>query len=159
MILVQLRRAHPLFPLRPFLAPLVDALEDGDGTVRECARQSVVEIFTAPGVTDAARTDLKKEMTKKGVRKTIVDSVLLKLLSGEGRNTPSGDGVDNRDETPQIAIGSSVPSIGRSVSHVAVTDLDRPASRAGDANSGDAEVTPVYVGPETDLFCVLMLRL
>ena len=140
---------------------MVDALEDGDGTVRECARQSVVEIFAAPGVTDAARTDLKKEMTKKGVRKTIVDSVLLKLLSGEGRNTPSGDSVDSRDETPQpSAIASkhpapSVPAIGRSASHGTVTDLDRPASRAGDANLGDTDVTPVYVGPKTLPFYLL----
>ena len=55
--------------------------------MRECARQSVVELFTGPGVTDAARADLKKEMTKKGVRKTIADSVLARVLAG-GASTP-----------------------------------------------------------------------
>lgn len=79
--LVHLRRAHPSFPIRPYLSQLVEALEDSDGTVRDCARTSVIEIFTAPGVTDAARADLKKEMTKKNVRKTIVDAVLGKLMA------------------------------------------------------------------------------
>lgn len=153
LTLVQLRRNHSLFPLRPFLSPLVDALEDGDGTVRECARHSVVEIFTGQGVTDAARTDLKKEMTKKGVRKTIVDSVLIKLLSGESPNIPSGDSVDGREEIRPSIFASRKPSTpfmpntGRFVSHGAVSDLDAPAAvRAGDTPSPDPDVAPVYVG-------------
>lgn len=40
-----------------------------------------MELFTSPGVTDAARADLKKEMTKKGVRKATMDSVLGQVLS------------------------------------------------------------------------------
>lgn len=40
-----------------------------------------MELFTSPGVTDAARADLKKEMTKKGVRKATMDSVLSQVLS------------------------------------------------------------------------------
>jgi CLIP-associating protein 1/2 len=153
LTLVQLRRSYPLFPLRPFLSPLVEALEDGDGTVRECARQSVVEIFTGQGVTDAARTDLKKEMTKKGVRKTIVDNVLTKLLSGEGRNTPSGDNVDGKDDPSLSALTAHkpsapfVPATGRSVSQNIAADVDVPASRAGEVQPGDVEVTPVYVSP------------
>lgn len=56
----------PCFPLRPYLPLLVELLEDSDSNVREVARQSVVELFTGPTVTDAARADLKKEMAKKG---------------------------------------------------------------------------------------------
>ncbi|KAF8520121.1 clasp N terminal-domain-containing protein [Gautieria morchelliformis] len=157
LTLVQLRRSHPLFPLRPFLSPLVDALEDGDGTVRECARQAVVEIFTGHGVTDAARTDLKKEMTKKGVRKTIVDSVLIKLLSGEGRNTPLGDNADGKEDSRPSTLTAHKPSApfmpttGRSVSHSVVSDLDTPPNRAGEINPGDADVTPVYIASARDL--------
>lgn len=153
LTLVQLRRSHPLFPLRPFLSLLVDALEDGDGTVRECARHSIVEIFTGQGVTDAARTDLKKEMMKKGVRKTIVDGVLIKLLSGEGRITPSGDSADGKDDSRPATLTAQKPSvpfvpiIGRSVSQSTAPDLDTPTSRAGDVPSGDADVAPVYVSP------------
>ena len=71
-----------MFPIKSYLPQLVEALEDTDGTVRDTARQSVVELFTGANVTDTARADLKKEMAKKNVRKTIVDSVLLKLMSG-----------------------------------------------------------------------------
>lgn len=60
---------------------MVAALEDSDSNVRECAKQSLVALFTSPGVTDAARADLKKEMTKKGVRKATIDSVLNQVLS------------------------------------------------------------------------------
>ncbi|KZT33731.1 hypothetical protein SISSUDRAFT_992747, partial [Sistotremastrum suecicum HHB10207 ss-3] len=82
LTLVHIRRRHPTFPIRPFLTPLVEALEDSDGTVRECARHSVIEIFTAPSVADAARADLKREMAKKNVRKGIVEEVLAKVLGG-----------------------------------------------------------------------------
>jgi CLIP-associating protein 1/2 len=87
LTLVNLRRANPHFPLRPFLSNLVDTLEDSDGGVRDCARASVIEMFTAPTVTDGARADLKKEMTKKGVRKGIVDSVLGQLFSSNAQIT------------------------------------------------------------------------
>jgi len=67
----------------------VTVLEDSDSNVRECAKQSLVELFTSPGVTDAARADLKKEMTKKGVRKTTVDSVLSQVLSASTNSLTS----------------------------------------------------------------------
>jgi len=48
-----------------------------------------VELFTSPGVTDAARADLKKEMTKKGVRKATMDSVLSQVLSSSTNSLAS----------------------------------------------------------------------
>jgi CLIP-associating protein 1/2 len=106
----------------------VDALEDSDAHVRDCARTSVVELFSGPGVTDAARADLKKEMTKKGVRKTIIDSVLSKLLSvstsgsnsgvRSGAVTPVGGGGHSEfgseagDATPLAASTTTAPGKG-----------------------------------------------
>ncbi|KAI0356623.1 hypothetical protein OH77DRAFT_1423568 [Trametes cingulata] len=162
LVLVHIRRTHHLFPLRPYLPYLVDALEDTDGAVRECARQSVVELFTGPGVTDAARADLKKELTKKGVRKTIVDSVLTKVLSGSaGPSTPptmsdagseNGDGAAASKEyvPPSIALmnrrptatgssGASAP-VSRAASQGNVREMSRPASRA-------AVMSPTGEGP------------
>ncbi|KAI0676880.1 clasp N terminal-domain-containing protein [Trametes maxima] len=170
-----------MFPLRPYLPHLVDALEDTDGVVRECARQSVVELFTGPAVTDAARADLKKELTKKGVRKTIVDGVLSKILSGG--TTPStpaptsdagsenGDGAGATKEyvPPSIALmnrrptggAGSVP-VSRTVSHGNAREMSRPASRAAtavltpsgegpSAAGGGSEVKPVYIASSRDL--------
>ena len=110
--LVHLRRAHPSFPIRPYLSQLVEALEDSDGTVRDCARNSVIEIFTAPGVTDAARADLKKEMTKKNVRKTIVDIVLGKLMAAGSAATtdvgspPPSTATNDSDSTKPPALSA-----------------------------------------------------
>ena len=104
---MHIRRSHKSYPLRPYLTLLVDSLEDTDGAVRDCARQSVVELFTSPHVSDAARADLKKEMAKKGVRKTIVESVQVKLASstsggGGGLGIGSDAGSENGDAAPPV---------------------------------------------------------
>lgn len=115
-----------------------------------------MELFTGPGVTDAARADLKKEMTKKGVRKNIVDNVLAKLVAG-GANGSGGvqsDGSENGDTgvsansagakkeyiPPSLALQGRKPTGGsgasngasgmsRTVSQGNVRELSRPASR------------------------------
>ncbi|CDO74043.1 hypothetical protein BN946_scf185043.g93 [Trametes cinnabarina] len=163
LVLVHIRRTHHMFPLRPYLPLLVDALEDTDSTVRECAKQSVVELFTGPGVTDAARADLKKELAKKGVRKTIADSVLTRVLAGGASpGTPaagSDAGSENGDAAaatkeyvpPSIALmhrkpggagsgGASSAPVSRTVSQGNVREPPRPASRA-------AVMTPTGEGP------------
>ena len=148
---------------------MVDCLEDTDPHVRECARHSVVELFSGPGVTDAARADLKKELTKKGVRKTIVDGVLSKLLSGvAGSNPQSREGSENGDGTnalknkdyipPSLALLAKKPQtagsgsgLARTVSQSSVREL-RPASRATMTSplpqipSENLEIQAVYVG-------------
>jgi CLIP-associating protein 1/2 len=155
LTLVRIRRAHHLFPIRPYLPQLVAALEDGDAHVRECARPSVIELFTGPGVTDAARADLKKEMTKKGVRKTIVDGVLSKLvLSNEISDGDSASGPGTKSTPyipPSLALqGSSGTSTTRTTNTASVKDNPRPASRAAMTEpptpSGDnTDIKPVYV--------------
>ena len=173
LTLVHIRRAHHLFPLRPYLPQLVEALEDTDANVRDCARHSVVELFTGPAVTDAARADLKKEMTKKNVRKTIVDSVLTQVLAGGGRgsNTPgtnseagseNGEAGSKEYVPPSLMLmkqkqgATPVSGITRAVSGT-VRELPRPSSRTAMAAppspppdgpsgaGGGSDVTPVYV--------------
>ena len=159
LTLVHIRRKYHLFPLRPYLPQLVDALEDTDSNVRECARQSIVELFTGPGVTDAARADLKKEMTKKGVRKTIADSVLARVLAG-GASTPGpaseggssegdhgGSAAHKEYVPPSIALMNQArrPGAGttsRIVSSSSARELPRPVSRA-------AAMSPTGEGPST----------
>ncbi|KAF9468966.1 clasp N terminal-domain-containing protein [Collybia nuda] len=171
LTLVHIRRAHHQFPIRPYLPLLVECLEDTDAHVRECARQSVVELFSGPGVLDGARADLKKEMTKKGVRKTIVDGVLSKLLSGSG--TYSQEGSENGDATtkpkeyvpPSLTLQGRRPTVGsqgagvpRTVSQGSIKDISRPSSRAALVSSvpptptnENAEIQPVYITSSRDL--------
>ena len=164
LALCELRRAHHLFPLRPFLPPLVDALEDSDSNVRTQALAAVVALFTGPAVTDAARADLKKEMAKKNVRKTIVESVTARLLAASGAGPPAESGSENGDGAayvpPSMSLTNKTPgphtmgrSVSRSVSGTNVERLSRPASRtalvspvpADPATSGGADVKAVYV--------------
>ncbi|KAH7903720.1 clasp N terminal-domain-containing protein, partial [Hygrophoropsis aurantiaca] len=156
LTLVHIRRTHHLFPIRPYLPLLVDTLEDTDGNVRACAGPSVIELFTGPGVSDAARSDLKKELTKKGVRKAIVDNIQTKLMSGStrsaGASTPHSEGSENGDGIiaakkeyvpPSLMLQQGRrPTVGaasgngagngmsRAVSQGNVREIPRPASRS-----------------------------
>jgi CLIP-associating protein 1/2 len=134
-----------------------------------------VELFTGPGVSDAARADLKKEMTKKAVRKNIVDAVLAKLVAG-GTSTGNGlqsDGSENGDTgsngakkeyippslalqgrkpTVTITTGASSGGMPRSVSQGNVKEPPRPASQTAmspplptPTENAGNEVHPVYV--------------
>ncbi|KAI0049577.1 hypothetical protein FA95DRAFT_1581638 [Auriscalpium vulgare] len=176
LTLVDIRRKHHLFPIKPYLTMLVGALEDSDSTVRETARSSVVALFTGPGVSDGARADLKREMAKKSTRKTIVDSVLAKVLSAstssigsEGSDTGDGTNGTAKKEylPPSLALQGRKPTGGsesapapnamsRSVSgHV--RDFSRPASRAAAVASPPpgpdttASVQAVYIASSRDL--------
>lgn len=163
LTLVHIRRDHHTFPLRPYLPLLVEALEDTDAHVRDCARVSVVELFTGPAVTDAARADLKKEMVKKGTRKTIVDGVLSKILGGGGgasSNPASREGSESGDPPrpkeyipPSLALKGQKPAaLPRAVSHSSVRDIPRPLSRAATSSpipstptTDSPDIKPVYV--------------
>jgi CLIP-associating protein 1/2 len=159
LTLVHIRRAHHMFPIRAYLPALVEALEDSDPTVRETAKTSVVELFTGPGVTDAARADLKKELTKKNVRKTIVENVLARVLVGaSAAAAPSEAGSESGDAgyvRPSTSLGKRPGlsgSMSRSVSQP-VTEKPRPASRTAavpptsieSGGAGTADFKAVYV--------------
>jgi CLIP-associating protein 1/2 len=166
---VDIRRAHHLFPIRPYLPILVSALEDSDSTVRETAKTSFVTLFTGPGASDAARADLKRELTKKGVRKTIVDAVLLKVLGSDNTSTTAGGGADAADAPqsqaatkkeyipPSLALqaqkavgGSEVPAPGPStVSSRAVSSGYGSAKESSRPGSRTAMATPPPSGGDT----------
>ncbi|KAG9014262.1 suppressor of tub2 mutation [Tulasnella sp. JGI-2019a] len=163
--LVAIRRAQPTFPIRPYLPQLVECLEDSDGTVRDCARASIATLFSGPKVTDAARADLKNEMTKKGVRKGIVSDLLSKLLSSStpslsspstshGNNDPATE--DESTATPPTttkkpappARSQTVPIMGRSVNGAAELGNSQ-MDEVGPEQS--MEIADVYIASTRDL--------
>jgi hypothetical protein len=169
LILVQVRRIQPLFPLRPYLSQLVDCLEDTDSHVRETARRSVVELFTGPAASETARTELKKELIKKNVRKAIVDDVLSKLLMSSTNHNSSNvipgsleqDGPSSKDYVPPSgALLSERPS-GPSTStpYNRSDSLGMGSARVVSCDDSstpihfteDLETTPVYVASPRDL--------
>lgn len=178
LTLVHLRRAQPQFPIRPFLSPLVDCLEDTDAHVRDCAKTSVIDLFSGPYVTDAARADLKKELIKKNVRKTIVDGVLSKLMAASlSSSVAHTGGSENGDDSsssyvpPSLMLAGKrprVPSQGSGVSKFSSSTngkepFSRPQSRgsapspaptqAQTPTSSDpsSDVRPVYIASSKDL--------
>ncbi|KAI0030224.1 clasp N terminal-domain-containing protein [Vararia minispora EC-137] len=147
LALVDIRRTHHLFPIRPYLTLLVGTLEDSDANVRETARTAIVELFTGPGVTDAARADLKKELTKKGVRKTIVDGVLERILSksmNSSTETPPA-GKANGDAQPKPYIPPSLALQARKQTASAEAPPSGPAS-SGSRAVGSSTVASKVAG-------------
>jgi len=125
-----------------------------------------VELFTSPGVTDAARADLKKEMTKKGVRKATMDSVLSQVLSAstssftsapsnelsqsEGKKEYVPPSLALLGKTPSTLSNGSGSTTGPTVMARARTTsrgntgpkvLSRPPSRAGVASPTPTEAS------------------
>lgn len=99
-------------------------------------------------------------MSKKNVRKTIVDGVLSKLLGNTGsQSTPqSHEGSENGDAVskakeyipPSLALKQKTTAMTRSVSHGSVKDGPRPVSRSAmssptPTSSEIGEIKPVYV--------------
>jgi len=176
LTLVHIRRSHHLFPLKPYMTMLVETLEDTDGNVRAIASPSVIELFTGPGVSDAARADLKKEMTKKNVRKGIMDNILSKLVSGRSNGARTPDGSEGGDAgakkeyvPPSLLLAGRKPTSSSTTSTAQpppsmsrVTSHGRPPSRAaavvspppppvGTPTEGSSTVEPVYITSSRDL--------
>jgi CLIP-associating protein 1/2 len=116
-------------------------------------------MFTAPTVTDGARADLKKEMTKKGVRKGIVDGVLGQLFGNaqtpQIAETPheelppsSSPGFTlGRRPTVSTLVSSAGPS--RTISMASTTAVDLTDGKRAE---GVEDAVAVYVSPSIGLF-------
>ncbi|KAH8929470.1 hypothetical protein BT69DRAFT_1345868 [Atractiella rhizophila] len=132
--LMEIRQEHskPPLPLRSLTPTLVTLLEDQDAGVREAAKRAVMEIFGGRDVSDAARVDLKKELTLKGVRKNTLESILDHLVNATQSNVtspplPSSPLAKDEAEAP-----TSRHHPGRPPSRTGgPSHLPRPASRAG----------------------------
>lgn len=137
-----------------------------------------MELFTGPGVSDAARADLKKEMTKKGVRKTILDSVLSKVLAASSADSapPSREGSENGDAMvakkeyvpPSLMLQGKRPrtnsqsrtftpmaTLPRTTSYSgSIKDSSRPQSRAGATTPPTTVLSPLNDNAEVQIVFV-----
>lgn len=62
---------------KTFVSPIVECLEDADGTVRDAAKNNIVELFRT--ARDAAKADLRRQLTTHSVRKSIAEYILSRL--------------------------------------------------------------------------------
>ncbi|OAF61448.1 suppressor of tub2 mutation [Pseudogymnoascus destructans] len=93
--IVQMHEEYGL-QFRSFVPSLMELLEDADGMVRDCARNTVIELFqNAP---NAAKSDLKKQLKAFNVRTTIVSAITSQL-------SPTGadlDPIDQHTASPNL---------------------------------------------------------
>lgn len=120
---------------------LVNALEDSDPVVRDVARESVIMIFTAPSVGSAAKADLKKELIKKGVRKTTSDIVLKRTL-GSGMASSSSSLTGSPPTTSNGILANDATSNGRRTPSLSGHSLVRPPSVASMGRSPSSGFLP-----------------
>ncbi|OBT85595.1 hypothetical protein VE02_05156 [Pseudogymnoascus sp. 03VT05] len=105
--IVQMHEEYGL-QFRSFVPNLMELLEDADGMVRDCARNTVIELFqNAP---NAAKSDLKKQLKAFNVRTTIVTAITSQL-------SPTGadpDPIDQHTASPNLRSHHSESNISAS---------------------------------------------
>lgn len=141
LVFLQIRRSTPAFPLRPFLPPLVTTLQDSDGTVRDCARKSVIAIFSSPGVAEAAKADLKREMEKQGVRKAVVEEILGGVIGGAQSHTQAQEVPEAKVPLPPSRVPTT-NDLKTAFSRAATPDISDPSAPPPQSSGG---VPVVYV--------------
>ncbi|EJT97660.1 hypothetical protein DACRYDRAFT_119320 [Dacryopinax primogenitus] len=161
LLLVAVRKVQRSLPLRPYLSPLIDTLQDSDGAVRSCAQQSMLLLFgPGSGVSDTARTELKKEAGKKQVRKQIWDPLWERVCDVEPVTDeylvpiPDGDEGFGSSQTSETGTRTLKRSQSQgalaAAAALAAASSSRPASRIGDMPS-DADVTAVHLASARDV--------
>jgi CLIP-associating protein 1/2 len=130
---VPLKEAIDKFPLRPFLPSLVDQLSDADPGVREAARSTCINLFS--NATAPAKSELKREMEKKGVRKQTADAILAQVLGSVVKEDAAAETKSSSFSPPQRT--SELPP--------------RSASRLAQTVKADDGIDLVYIASQSDL--------
>lgn len=85
----------------------MDLLSDADSSVRDSARLSTIRLFKNPNVTSSAKSDLKKEMEKKGTRKQTAEAILKEVLGGGDLTELDDTNGNGNGKAPPPAVGTS----------------------------------------------------
>ncbi|WWC88149.1 uncharacterized protein L201_003054 [Kwoniella dendrophila CBS 6074] len=146
------------FSLKGWLSILVDLLEDSDGNVREQAKETVVALLSPASTPAAARSELKKLLLARNVRKTISNDIVARVIGGgaveSGRSTPaiqsSGAETPKEDQyvngKPSVTASSSIPNSSGTGDEVDVVYLASPH----DVSNELAAMLPHFEGKETE---------
>ncbi|WVW80419.1 hypothetical protein I302_102400 [Kwoniella bestiolae CBS 10118] len=129
--------------LKGWLGVLVDLLEDSDGNVREQAKETVVALLSPASTPPAARSELKKLLLARNVRKTISNDIIARVLGGGG-----GSGAESGRSTPANVLSSGIDTQREEVAVNGRSGTATPALSVGGA--GD-EVEIVYIASPHDL--------
>ncbi|KFY27314.1 hypothetical protein V493_03571, partial [Pseudogymnoascus sp. VKM F-4281 (FW-2241)] len=123
---------------RSFVPNLMELLEDADGMVRDCARNTVIELFkNAP---NAAKSDLKKQLKAFNVRSTIVSAITSQL------SPTDHDPIDQHTASPSLRAHHSESTI----STTSTSSTARPATPVLETRVVE-HVDPAYVNTVREL--------
>ncbi|KIR43244.1 protein STU1 [Cryptococcus deuterogattii 99/473] len=133
--------------LKSWLGILVDLLEDGDGNVRDQARETVVELLSPSSTPSAARSDFKRLLVARNVRKTIADDIITRILSGEpaDRSAPAVVNSEARKEEGASRSGAATPALSQT-DDVDIVYIASPHDLEREFHS----MLPFFEGKETE---------
>ncbi|KAM0791243.1 hypothetical protein ACM66B_005722 [Microbotryomycetes sp. NB124-2] len=143
----------PPAPLKPFTPLLLPLLGDPDPTVRSLALSSTISIFSATGVSPAAKADLKKSLLKFDVNKKVQDTILAAVLGGGEAHPDTASSADKNaaaldDSSQETRSRPRPPSPSTLVANLPASAF--PTDPAA-VHSQPTEIQPVYVANERDL--------
>ncbi|KAI9672549.1 MAG: suppressor of tub2 mutation [Caeruleum heppii] len=129
---------------RSFVPKLVDALEDADGMVRDTAKATVVELFhSAP---HHAKSDLKKQLQQRGVRKAIAAEVIAQLDEGAASEVDLQSSTNSSAPPEPLKKDTAMTASVSGLSHHSSSSQAPPEHESG----GDT-IEPSYVNTQREL--------
>ncbi|WVR05607.1 hypothetical protein IAU60_002628 [Kwoniella sp. DSM 27419] len=135
--------------LKAWLAPLVDLLEDGDGGVRDQAKETVVALLSPSSTPPAARSELKKLLLARNVRKTIANDIITRVLGASGaesgRSTPA-NAFTMPDPSEDAGSGVATPALPPTGDDVEIVYIASPHDLSNEFNA----MIPYFEGKETE---------
>jgi CLIP-associating protein 1/2 len=129
-------------PFKSYTQAMVARLEDSDGTVRETAKNTLIELFSnAPA---GAKADLKKQMKAFSVRHSIESQILAQVGLG-------GSSASASTSRPQTS-SAPEPEVDMAASTRSLPTLDHASHFAASINSEAAQPPPVETVPMDPIY-------
>lgn len=132
-------------PFKGYTQPMVARLEDADGTVREGAKNTLIELFSdAP---DRAKTDLKRQLKAHSVRHSIETQILSQIGSTSASTSRPQTFSNPEPEMDMAASTRSLPSLD----HVAHFSESINSEAAQPPPVEAVQMDPIYVHSRSEL--------
>ena len=129
-------RKEKSIQFKTFVPGIVNCLEDADGSVRQTAQATIIELFRNAG--PRGFNDLQKHLHQRNVRKTIAAHILSEL----GLDTPADAEIIPPVATPKQIQGTATSSISE-------PDFDAPPISVSEQEA--LRLEPLYVSSARDL--------
>ncbi|KAJ9127352.1 hypothetical protein QFC24_000759 [Naganishia onofrii] len=97
--------------LKMFLPLLVAMLEDGDGSVREEAKSTIIDLLSPSDIPASARSEVQKLMQSRSLKPSLVDGIMTGILAGPQMRQEGEGGNSTVGKTVTGGAESDVPPV------------------------------------------------